>query len=209
MEHDVKIEVKARGAHHEAQLSIDTQSKQVEGGVIYNFSMNSSAQLNMGGDGADATFKHFGDNHELSLHLGRNGRFSGTYREGGGKELEIGIRDGKADLIKGDLSASGSLSIEGDHHSLDLRIDGRGRLSGKIKSKVTKDGSFDLSLDGGAISGIVEHKGQHHETRFALSGNGWQGGASLTNGPTSIQFDVAGGRSRKLSSAQISAARRF
>jgi len=206
---DAKVEVKVQGDHHESQLSIDTRTRQVEGGTIYNFGNNSRAELELHAGGVEGSFSHVGDSHALSLHLDKDGRFSGSYRDNAGKALELKIEAGRINIIKGSLPKNGSLSLTGEHHSLELKLDAQGRPSGEICSKLTKNGSFDLKVDGGSVSGALRHAGETHETNVELSKDGWAGSVSLTKGSKSIRIEVSGGKSAPLSSAQVSAAMNF
>lgn len=206
---NAKIEVKTQGDHHKAELSIDPKTGQVASGAVFNYSTSAMARLKLGTTGVEGSFSHSGDDHALTLQLDKDGRFSGSYRDSVGKGLELKIEAGQINLVKGTLPKSGSLTLKGGHHSLELKLDDKGTLSGAIRSKLTKDGSFDLKIEGGKVSGAVAHTGKNHEMKVELSKDGWKGEVSLKKGSTIIQIGVTGGRSGALSSAQISAAKSF
>ena len=203
------VQVSTHGDHHEGELKIDTKTRKVEAGVLYNFSNNSSARLDFANGRLGGSFRHSGDTHSLSLELDHKGSFSGTFRETRGKHFELEITAGKAKFVKGRLPASGKVKIAGDHHSLDVQVDEKGRVSGQIKSKITRGATFDLSLDKGAVSGSVTHEGKNHKTSVELSSQGWKGEVSLKKGSKSLSFGVTGGKDLRLSSAEVKAAVRF
>jgi hypothetical protein len=206
---EANVRVSTQGDHHEGELQIDTKTKTIQAGVLYNFSNNSEAQLNIANGRLGGSFRHTGDTHALTLELDRNGSFSGTYRETRGEQFELEISAGKAKVVKGRLPLSGKLSLKGDHHSLDLQVDDKGTVSGRIKSKITRDATFDLSVDKGLVSGAVTHEGQNHKTRLELSSKGWKGGVDLKKGSKSLSIEVTGGEDLRLSSAQVKAAIEF
>lgn len=170
------INLSHTGDHHQAELEVNPKTKQVKGGVLYNFGNNAAALLTADLKGRfEGKFAHMGDNHGLLVRLKSNGRYEGKFVEKKAN-LEVSLKEG---IAKSRKMPEVKVAQKGNHHSAELSVDSKGKLSGIFESKV-KQAPFRVELKNGKVSGILGLKGKHHETQIKLRSNGtWS--ASYTN----------------------------
>lgn len=162
------INIAHTGDHHQAELEVNPKTKQVKGGVLYNFSDNAAALLTADSKGRfEGKFAHTGDNHGLLVGLKSDGTYEGKFVEKKAN-LEVSLKGGIAQSKK---PPRVKVAQKGDHHSAELSVDSKGKLSGIFESKI-KQAPFKVELKNGKVSGILGLKGKHHETQIELRSDG-------------------------------------
>jgi hypothetical protein len=105
------------------------------------------------------------------------------------------LASGLASIQKGTIPPTG-LTIEADHHKVDLQVDNKGRISGSLESKVTEDSSFKVDVKNGrVVSGTFQHVGAKHTTTVSVGKDNWK--AEVASGGWSIKVDK--GKATKIS----------
>ena len=166
------------GDHHQAELEVNPKTKQVKGGVLYSFGNNAAALLTADLKGKfGGKFAHTGDNHGLLIGLKSNGTYEGKFIEKK-TNLEVSLEGGIAKTKK---VPEVKVAQKGDHHSAELSVDSKGKLSGIFESKI-KQAPFKVELRNGKVSGTLSHKGNHHETHIKLRSDGTWAGSYVNRG---------------------------
>jgi hypothetical protein len=204
-----KYEVNDQGRNHELTLEIDAGKKTIKSGAVYNFGDNSSLTLDLAPGKINGTFVHADEEHSLKLVLDSSGKYSGTYRDTGRESLELEVQAGIVRVAAGKFPPEGKLKLKGKTHQLELILDKKGRLSGKIKSRLNRSAVFLLDIRNNRISGQLTHKGKKHKTILELSNRGWKGKLTFKKGKSSISLNIAGGKDLKLSTAKMNALIKF
>ena len=156
------------GDHHQAELKLNPKTKQVKGGMLYNFGNNAAALLTADSKGRfEGKFAHTGDNHGLLVGLKSDGTYEGKFVEKKAN-LEVSLKGG---IVKSRKLPQASVAQEGKSHKTRLSVDSKGKLSGIFESKI-KRAPFKIKLENGKVSGILSHKGKHHETQIKLHSDG-------------------------------------
>ncbi len=181
-----------QGNHHHAKIAVDSKTKIIAAGAIYNFSENAGAMFQVKDGKVGGTIMHTGKTHSFRLEAKQNGQFDAVYRDKRYGGLEVDIKGGVASLRKGKLPEAG-VTVNGKHHKLKLKRGAFGKLSGTLESKDTKNGKFKIELKDGKPRGEYVHSGGTHETRIGLSPDGWKAGVALKKGGLKISFDVQNG----------------
>lgn len=197
------LQLKDSSRNHELSFDIDAVNKTVTAGAVYNYADNSLVGLEVSKGRLGGSVVHSGESHSLKLNFNKDGKYYGTYRDDDLGGLELEIEGGVARVSKGVFPPTGMIRLKGADHEIRLDLDGKGRISGRIKSRLSKSALFRLDLAKGSISGEITHKGPRHETRMTLSSGGWKGLITIRKGKSSITLDVKGGRDFKLSEAWI------
>ncbi|MCK4538801.1 MAG: hypothetical protein KAV42_08395 [Candidatus Krumholzibacteria bacterium] len=204
-----KYDVSDHGKNHELTLEIDAEKKTVKSGAVYNFGDNSSLTLDLAPGKLNGTFVHAGEEHSLKLVLDSSGKYSGTFRDSSRESLELEIQAGVVRIAAGKFPPEGKLKLKGKTHQLELRLDKKGRLSGKIKSRLNRSAVFVLDIRNNRISGQLTHKGKKHQTILELSNRGWKGKLTFKKGKSNISLNITGGKDMRLSTAKINALIKF
>lgn len=156
------------GDHHQAELEVNPETKQVKGGMLYNFGDNAAALLTADSRGRfEGKFAHTGDNHGLLVGLKSDGTYEGKFVEKKAN-LEVSLKGG---IAEGKKLPEVSVAQEGDHHSAELSVDSKGKLSGVFESKI-KQAPFRVELKNDKVSGTLGLKGKNHETQIKLRSDG-------------------------------------
>lgn len=189
-----KISLEHSGDHHQAKITLDPNTNKITGGAVYNFSNNSAAALTLDEKGKARGFiVHSGDTHGFRADLKSDGSFQGLYADKK-RGVELVLSGDKAMLTKGKIPQVG-LTINGDHHKVLLKRDAHGKISGEIKSKLTKQGKFGLAFrDGKIVGGSFTHTGKHHTTQISIVQGGWKAGISSALGKSKWAINVEKGQ---------------
>jgi len=188
-----KLALEHQGDHHLAKIVLDTNTKNVSAGGIYNFTTNTSAMFEIIDGKMEGSLIHSGDTHSLCLNAKNDGSLKGTFTDSRNGGIEISFKGGFASLIKGKLPPGG-LSITADHHKVNLQLDANGKVSGTIESQAVKDGTFRIKLDKGKLNGTFTHTGSSHKTEISLSPEGWKATVALGKGKTKFALSVEKGK---------------
>lgn len=184
-----QLSVEHSGDHHLAKVSYDENTKKVAAGVIYSFSDNAAASLQVNNGKLEGSVVHSGDTHNLKIEVSSDGSYTGSFEDSRGN-IKILLNGGEASLLQGKIP-EGGIEINGDHHKVKFNIDNKGKISGIIESQKTNYGTFRLGIDQGKISGSIVHKGEGHETKLDVSPDGNFGGSiSIGKGDTKFTFAV-------------------
>lgn len=170
-EENKQLSIENSGDHHFAKVSVDEKTKEVSAGVIYSFSDNASASLQVINGKLEGTILHTGDTHILKIDVGPDGSYNGTYKDERYGGIEIAFNGGVASLVKGKLPQSG-IVFNADHHNIKFDMEPNGQISGTIGSMNSKFGNFQLSISNGKLSGSIIHKGDNHETSLEVASDG-------------------------------------
>jgi hypothetical protein len=164
------ITVEHQGDHHLTKVEYDPKTNEVAAGAILSFSKNSAASVQVKEGKAQAEFVHTGDNHSMQAGVDNKGTFNLQYKDAHGIDLDI-----KGDTVKikdGEIPAAG-LTIKGDHHKVSLSVDDKGKVSGVLESKVTKDSSYRVNMEGGKlINAEFVRTGKSHDLAISAGTNG-------------------------------------
>ncbi len=204
-----KVQLKDNGRNHELSLDIDTEKKIVMAGAVYNFSDNLLIGLKISKGRLGGSVVHSGESHSLKLDFNKDGKYCGTYRDGDLGGLELEIEAGVVRVSRGAFPPAGTIRLKSEDHEIKLDLGKDGRISGYIRSRLSKSAVFVLDAAKGSLSGKITHKGTRHETVMSLSNRGWKSAITLNKGRSSITLDVTGGKDFKLSEARMNAVIRF
>jgi len=192
-----QLSVEHSGDHHLAKVSYDEKTKKVSAGVIYSFSDNAAASLQVRDGKLEGDIIHSGDTHNLKIEISSDGFYKGSFEDSRYGNLKIVFSGGEASLQQGKIP-EGGIEIDGDHHKVRFNMDNKGKISGAIESKETNYGTFRLGIDQGKITGSIVHKGEGHETKLDVSPNGnFSGSVSVGKGDTKFTFAVEKAGSEK------------
>lgn len=191
-----KVSLEHTGDHHHAKITIDPKTKQVIGGVVHNFSNNSAIALSIDENGkVEGTAIHSGDTHGFQVDVKSNGSFGGTYIDHK-RGIELVLSGDKATLTKGKIAQAG-LSIEGDHHKAQLKLEDNGKISGILASRISKEGIFKMEIQNGKIvGGAFVHAGAHHKTQISVGQDGWRAGISIGTGKSKWSINIEKGKAQ-------------
>jgi hypothetical protein len=166
------------GDHHQAELEVNPETKHVKGGILYNFGDNAAALLTADPEGRfEGKFAHTGDNHGLLVGLKSDGTYEGKFVEKKAN-LEVSLKGG---IAEGKKLPEVSVAQEGDHHSAELSVDSKGKLSGVFESKI-KQAPFKVEVKNGKVSGTLGLKGNQHETQIELRSDGTWAASYINKG---------------------------
>jgi len=175
------------GDHHLAEAKYDPLTGRINAGVIYSFSDNSAASVQIVDGKTTGTFQHSGDTHKTRIDMSSDGTFTGSF-EDTTIGLKIEMRGGGASVTSGKIPVNG-INIIADHHIISLKLDSNNRICGSIESKDTQYGDFKINVDQGKISGCLTHQGDGHETSIEVFPDGkWS--ASLSAGTPDSRWSV-------------------
>lgn len=166
------------GDHHQAEMEVNPKTKQVKGGMLYNFSNNAAALLTADSKGRfEGKFAHTGDNHGLLVGLKSDGTYEGKFIEKKAN-LEVSLKGG---IAKSKKPPQLKVAQKGGHHSAELSVDSKGKLSGIFESKI-KQAPFKVEVKKGKVSGTLGLKGKHHETQIKLRSDGTWAASYINKG---------------------------
>jgi len=172
------------GNHHHAKIKVDGKTKKVSGGIIYNFSDNASALVEVKNRKLQGTFIHSGKTHRAKVDIKSDGSYGIEYKDSHMGGIELSIKGGKASLKRGKIPEAG-LKINGNHHRLNLKIDSNKKLSGVVESKLTKHGSYRIKIENGKVTGgEFIHRGNNHSMTIFVSKEGYKFNYSNGKGKT-------------------------
>lgn len=188
--------IEHQGDHHYAKVKVQKGGK-ISAGAIYNFADNAAASVELSNGKGKANFVHAGKHHQLQGGVDTKGKIALNYSDTGKVPFELEINGNVADVKKGKIPGN-KIRLGGKHHKVELSIDLKGRPSGTLTSRLTKNSEYKVSMKNGKLTGCtMTHKGKNHSVSITGSRDG-SGKVSYTHGKgrTKFSFSIEKGRGK-------------
>jgi hypothetical protein len=186
---DNKIKVRHSGDHHHASFTVDSQSGKVIGGLLQNFSNNSSVTLSIDENSKiNGDIIHSGKTHSFCVNIKSDGAFEGVYFDKS-EDIELHISGSKTVLKSGKIPLGG-LVLNGEHHKAEINLGTDGKISGVVESRLTKESQFRLEVKNEkVITGLFTHTGKNHQTAISFGQSGWN--TEITGGTGDSRWSIS------------------